>query len=540
MTGAALHISQAETLARFAGHLEDAPFIERRLEALVSGPVAVGVADALGGETSQEILRVDGLEIQLALTREELDSNAAADLWVSAILEALAEADAEGRVIRFKSELAYLAEYLRVRLSLSSHHQATFSDLKTLDLLTPIQALSELLRANPALWFEVTRNSPDDAAAFHNAIEACGGASMLLHLLNTHFEVHGEVPRSDIIAFSTIWNNLYSQKQSLTNIFSAEKNVKDPASRAVIAALMLAKSTDTAPLELGLLVSVLQCLAEAPKSNRAVDLKAQLGKIALRHAELKRSAQQLQTAMDDTKIAAQTLEILDILRPAASVVAKDQDAPRRERQAKAKPADHGGADNKPEDHLGPRAQDFHLRSPIAGLALVLPHLTEDNIGEVFTARQRAEALAAMATCSGSEVAANDAFIAALSGRSDVEKSPTPDRPTTRDLLFVASSLHDAVLQAEPGAPRLAAWLSARFASTLPGLYASSLTFLQRHFLHIPGELWIDEETVTVRIDPMPLLPVLQMSGRLGLSDPPRLSWLGGRNLILQVEAGGAL
>jgi len=85
-----------------------------------------------------------------------------------------------------------------------------------------------------------------------------------------------------------------------------------------------------------------------------------------------------------------------------------------------------------------------------------------------------------------------------------------------------------------GAARLALWLEARLAASLPGLVASGRGFLQTQFLHRPGRVALDEKTLRVDIDAMPLRPAVEMSGLLGEASG-RADWLAGQSITLSLR-----
>jgi hypothetical protein len=176
----------------------------------------------------------------------------------------------------------------------------------------------------------------------------------------------------------------------------------------------------------------------------------------------------------------------------------------------------------------------HFHAPFAGVALVLPHLAEDAIGRAFDGRDVLAALADLARSDLFPAPETSGFLQALSGTE--RKDAPPDRPNTRDLLFIPAARHNMILQAKPGAPRLAAWAMARFAATLPGLGASSLGFLQRQFFHRSGEVWIDRDHIMLRLDPVPLRAVLELAGRLG-PDLARIDWLMRQSLTIRCDQG---
>ncbi|KGK41933.1 hypothetical protein LH51_10970 [Nitrincola sp. A-D6] len=101
-------------------------------------------------------------------------------------------------------------------------------------------------------------------------------------------------------------------------------------------------------------------------------------------------------------------------------------------------------------------------------------------------------------------------------------------------MFVAADRREAIELAPPGQARLALWLEARFAASLPGFSTSTRGFLAAQFWHQSGCLQLSDEHAILELNPLPLSVVLQLGGCIG-PELCRLDWLQGQKLSIRIK-----
>lgn len=530
-----VQVAIARTRARITGDAADAAVVQRRLDALLAEALRAGVPD---DAASGAVLCLPELRLRLRLTRAELDGPAAGRLWAEAIGRAIAAVQRGGGqgegAWRFADARSYHAAYLRHRLGIAPAPDGLFTGMGALDLLTPLQALAEMAVADPALWSVL---APQGAAArLLSVIMAQAGAAGAV-------QGAGQGPGG---AVGWLWTAL-ARGDDRTGAPAADR-LRVALRRLChpdVAAALSAAGQDGGLSPAGRMLRALLCTAPL-----APDLALTLARVHGALAVLGPGAQSLpQPALDaalrraavaDPVAAALAPALLRLLRGGPQDAALIRRALSRQRSDPAPPPSRaapvvqeaGTAAKAPRRAVATSRQSRHHASPHAGIGLLLPHLAEDGIGAAFGAATLRAACADLLRCDLFPAPQDDPFLLALIGTRIVD-SP-PERPGPRDLRLVAPASHAAIAAAKAGQDRLARWLIARFCTTLPGLAASSLAFVQRHFLHVPGEVWIDRDHVLLRLDPMPLLPVLQVAGRLG-DDLTRLDWLQGQRLSIRCE-----
>jgi hypothetical protein len=526
-----LDIVHAETHARLIGSVDHAGAVERRLSDMLRGPVSsilANGADMLGQD--QEIIRIPRLVVRLRLTRAELESGRAATDWAAAIIAGFGDGERHS-ICRFANRRAFHAAYLRHRFGVEETPAATFAEFTTLNLISPVQAIAEMLRSDPALWTALARPGKDDAVALIQALAAQGSSAATYVLQTVGRGPAGQRDTRVLELHKAICEQLV---QRLPDIDWPRPAVWAGLSgdlATFLAAILAAPSDGENAVETGRVLAVLIAVLRRSGIPAEMAIGAALGAVGRADKTLAKTAQVLARAVASSP--ALRRRIVALLGAVAKRGAFALQT--RAKTARSK----GNRDTAAMDQTdGPARQtekSVALRrytSPFAGVALVLPLLTERGIGRAFPAQVRLQALADLVRCDGFETPEDSAFLAALTGMDQRDK--VPDRPDSGDFLLIAADRHSRIHSAVAGAPRLARWLEARFAGSLPSLQSSSLRFLQRQFFHVPGEMWIDDDTVTIRIDPMPLLAVLQMAGRID-PDPVALDWLGNRQLLLGCE-----
>lgn len=527
---AALSIAAAKTHARYVGHPADKAAVKARLEALMEGPVATRLTGLAAGLGPDEVICLPRIAVTLRLTRAELDSATAADRWAAAIEAAVAHPRQTGqRVWRFANRRAFHAGYIRHRLGLLSTPPGVFAGFGALDLLSPLRAMAEMMAADPGLWASLAEAGPDAALAVVRAVVGqAGEAGVAMVLAQAAGPDAAVAAGADTESLRPLLRQLPGVLAQLPVVPVDLWSSLPPQAQRLLAALLIGPGVVGNPLPLAGLFVTLQALIQ---QSGVVGDKAVPTALARLQAE---SGSCMPLAGVLANLARQNPDVSTELAAMLPAVAKFLPAPAPWAGAVVTDTKAAAPGQKTSKTSALAPDIRHFSAPYAGVALVLPHLAEDRIGAAFPAAVRLSALAQLIRCDLFPAPQDGAFLHALCG-TDL-KEHLPDRPNSRDLLFIPAARHAPILVATPGPSRLAEWLMARFAATLPGLGASSLGFLQRQFFHTPGEVWIDPLHVTLRLDPVPLRAVLELAGRCGV-DLARLDWLDRQRLTIRCERG---
>ena len=187
----------------------------------------------------------------------------------------------------------------------------------------------------------------------------------------------------------------------------------------------------------------------------------------------------------------------------------------------------------------PLSAPDRLRSAYAGAALLIPAIERLALAPRLGPHGLQWLLAASVGPRHALLARHDPGLRRLSDLgddADPDHLPGPDWPDA-----AALGLDPERLARDAGThgtgPELPALRAAAdlFAEGLRGMPGSSLGYLAHQFFHRPGTLTLDEGTLVVLLDPVPLGLLLRMDGRLGDLGQP--DWLGGRRLILEMADG---
>lgn len=530
-----LDIAEVYTQARLVGPKDKAAAVERQLARVLEEQVMPRVASALNLPDGT-ILRMPYLSLKLRITLQELERGDCADHWASEILAAVGE----GRdVWRFADEATYLAAYLYHRIGLCGYPDDIFPGFETLNLMQPLRAMGELVRKRPDLWQPLVQSDGGpQSIVLLRAMRAQGGAFGVAALIADLVQPHADWRRGmvDVMAVrAALWacdtafgRAVSSARWPATDVWHG----LDMQGRVLLMTLLIAPHVNPEGL---IVASTIAGVIATRGWAGATDERSEGG-------ELSGFARALVHAARRDDVAAAQIQALQ-KRIAAAV----HGAPPREKAAQVNEVSKSAAQATKPDGLqnaaaarsAESAADNasarrHFASSLAGVALVLPYLCEGDIGSAYPVTARLQALAILVGADVLPKPEESAFLLALTGAEGPDKDPT--RPDAFDLAFVPEARRREILATEAGPARLAQWLAARFASGLSGLGHASLPFLQRQFFHMAGEVWIDPKGVWLRVDPMPLLPVLTMAGRLG-RDVSRIGWLGG--LPLDISVGDA-
>lgn len=524
-------IGLASVSARLVGPDTDAAPLDRALRRMLTEEVLPAAAKALEGRYGEEaILCLAQLPLSVSLTLEEALSGSGARRWADRMVDGLMRRLETGRgAWVFADVMSYLAAFLRTRLGLERIPAAAFSGLGALELLPPIQAVCEALRSNRALWVNLTDGTEADCGRFVKAVAAQGGDAALVQVLRSAMPdaVAAAVPQDRAAALVRIVQMLSASADPTWRWVVQPRTGQRVSEAALLAALALAQDVKANAAAAGLILALML-------SGTKVDGDVVCDDSVV--ADLLRRAEAL-----SPRLRAQAVALIDALAgqtdgPAALAALAGQVA-RLRAQTAARPKapltdarDEVAKHAVPDAGAGPYARIF--QSPVAGVALCLPFLTENRIGRDFPAQVRLEALALLAADGPVEDPLADPFLMALCGND--EKTSLPERPAEIDMLFVPLDRHRAIIDAAPGAARLAVWAEARLAASLPGIGGSSRAFLQSQFFHRPGRLILSDDRAVIEVDAMPLRPVLEMGAVLGENRGP-IDWLDGQQISLRVR-----
>lgn len=176
-----------------------------------------------------------------------------------------------------------------------------------------------------------------------------------------------------------------------------------------------------------------------------------------------------------------------------------------------------------------RLQTIH--SPFAGFALLLPGIVRHGMHRHLSKSSLRQVVLAIADAQMRERLENDELLATLF--ADVDDRTEPEFPPvsgTMIAMLAPESRH--LVSGREGADGWADLLLAGFASRLPGLRASSRSYLLRQFLAIDGKAEIAKDAIVVTLDGPPLAIVLKMAGLSGEQMP--IPFFGNRLLVLKL------
>lgn len=541
----AIDIADATIDTRLIGQASESGRLDRRLRAMLADEVLPAVAAELdGGLDSEAIVCVPELPMELRLSLAEVYSADGARRWSSRLAELISKRIARAEnVWRFENRWHFLAVWLRVRLGLERTPGGVFTGLGALELLTPVQAVAEALAQWPEIWRWLAAGRADSPDAMARAIAAHGGESAWRQVLVAALRAHRG---NSQVAMAPEWlapiRGFAGSSASIATTAPSDPRAEHLAGQALRLALATGAELGPAAPRLGLLLALVQrAFPEMPDAAAASDWLAgsrqPLSELA---TKLRQAAEELLEALAAENDGPEILVALARIVSGHARRESPNPSPTPEDSEPAVPPDSAPVD-EPEANDTGRAEEREYASPLAGLALLLPMLAENRIGLAFPSRLRWRALLELAAEGPVDRPEQDLLLMAISGVDhDVESPGEPppnarasERPNELDLLFVPEPRRADVQAAEPGAPRLAAWLEARFAASLPGLSGSSRAFLCQQFLHRPGRLRIGENRILLELDPLPLAVVLRLAGLVG-EDCCRLDWLQRRRFDIRM------
>lgn len=523
-------IDRAGLSARLVGQEDDAGPLDRALRRMLTQEVLPTAAAALEGRFGPDaILCLPDLPVAVTLTLEEALSGQGARRWADRLIAELDQRLEDGRgAWAFPDAPGFLAAYLRARLGIGRVPVTAFSGMGALDLLSPIQAVCEALRSAPVLWRRLTNGGSEDCRRLVRALAAQGGEAALASVLRAGLDPKdATAPRVTGAALIPVLAGLVTGDGVTWHWAVHPRTGQGAAETALLLAVALAPEIEHHAAAAGLVLAlILSERMEGPATGKADRMIARLrGRTDALPPRLRAQAVGLIDILAQHPDGPEALLQLAgrVARLRAETMERTKGSPIAAKAEGAAPPDAS-----PDHDPGARV----LHSPIAGVALCLPFLAENRIGRDFPAHVRLQALAQLAADGPVEDPEADPVLMALCGHDD--EAVLPARPAELDMLFVPLDRHAQIQGAAPGAARLAAWAEARLAASLPGLGASSRTFLRSQFFHWPGTLILGEDRAVIEIDAMPLRPVLEMGALLG-EDRGRMDWLGCQQMSLRLR-----
>ena len=532
----AINISRGHVATRLVGDPDIAAKLERHLASLLRQEVLPRVAEALAPDLAEEaVICLPDLPLHLSLTLEEALSGQAAEKWSSALIEHIRNRVRDRQDIwQYDNRWGFLAGYLRHRLDLPGAPKAVFTGLGVMELMSPAQALGEGLREWPEIWPYLAPDGAEDVAGVIAAMRRSGGMTLFDQIMQAAWVSEGRTaPGAPFSGTSlrTVFAALSDGAVPDLRRLAQADTCETLSIKAFRFALALAPhNAMVSPAHLGLIIVLLQ---EVSAQVGPSDMHDQLWPVLEDMADALPQGPAREAALTLMPLMRRDPDMVRYLRILANQLSSAPSArPKHQDMAVDNPAPPADRKDTPTRSAEPAARVFH--SPIAGMALCLPLLNESRIGVEFCARDRLAALSELARDGPVAQPEEDALLRAICGQE--KDHPAPERPNPMDLLFVPEEWHAAILSTPFGPARLALWLEARFAASLPGLDQSTRDFLRVHFFHQPGRAALSATHLRVEIDAMPLRPVLEMSGLLG-QDRGRLAWLDNQSFTLRVRDG---
>lgn len=497
-----LAIGQIETRCHLFGRAADAIAVERRLDAVaresLPDALAAAVASIAASHASRDVvIRIDRLELDLQITREQLETPLLPRIWAARIGTALAAAIARGEsaprgIARFAGHGAFVTAYLEHRFGVARHPDFAFPDFAALVHVPPEAAAAELLAARPAFLPAVARGAAGarDPAWLARRLGPTASARIL----------DAAMPEGIVADAATV-----TLVRAL--ITFAPPGWRALPGAAAALALVLGLLDAPAPGEPPVLAAI------APVA-RAIAAVARLATVAPAMLDLLAGGAAdaialLPLTADERREAAIARALF--AGPGGGVVVRAIHAALGTDPAGATEAVPAGATDRIA--LAPPLLD----SPFAGFALLLPTLRALEIDAVLSPAQARALIHAV-------LAAPDRQLPHVEALADL-LLPFPIEPEPVLAQWPRARAEDAA------SATIEAWadhLLAQFAERLPGMRGSTPGYLRRQFLHVSGTLLLEPDRLDVRLVRPPLAIVLTIGALVG--DLGALPWRRDRSL----------
>lgn len=496
-------LRRIETQCALVGHAIDEPAVRSRLDhvARIGLPDALRAALGEAFERLDGVYRVDRIELDLVLTRTQLDGAALPRLWAERIGRALAarvHRRDDPAVAWFASHADLAAAYLEHRFGQARHPVFAFADFGALDLLDRTQAATTLLSARPAYLSAMARRGA-----------SCGSPVWLARMLppadcaRLMEAIGGTVPVAPEAAIAVARDMLASAPGEWRGLA--------PACGAL--ALLLGRA------------ATLQANSALPDGLAPIaKLIVAIAQIAMRRPRFWKNDDALSLADDHAGLAG--IDRSTVERLAAML------ADRGGRQvvttigAALAPERWVGETNGPAAQSSRRSAKAvanpRLDSQFAGIALMLATVRAIGVDARLPIGHAHALIEALIEAPEAEAPAARLLACFLLPPPPPSSDALPPWPRVRP---DDSATADAEAWAEA--------VFAAFAERLPGLAGSSPAYLRRQFLRCDGTLSLTKHRLTVDLARPPLAIVLTMAMMTG--EQGSLPWQPDRRLRITLQ-----
>lgn len=536
MSNTVFNIAKADILTKLIGKEADRALLDHQLQTLLRNVVLPSVAEQLNDILAEDtILCLPNIQLHCQMSLEEALSGKGASQWVEQLIHTIVTHLNQGHgIVQFHNRWHFIASYLLQRLTLNDFSETIFDDIGPLALLTPRQAWLEAFRMWPEVWPWLAPNDLYQAHRICQSLQSQGGEVVIHELFITAFDAERETLQSTALhewltrlenlsrlpAMSALAKDLLYQSNSITE-------------GSFIAGLYLAPDLHEFPLHSGCVIAILVSLADKHSDRlKSSSVILSLSRKTLKHvpASIKHRVENALVMLDQSKASRRVLMTLveSINNSLLNSQTKDP--------SRTKPHDViSTVDIRKNINESTNNQQRIVYSPIAGLGLLMPYLSENRMARSFPARVRLAALSQLAIGGPVAFPEKDPLLLAIAGTdTSAHEKPDQPRPSEMDLLFVSTHHREAIKSLSDDVSQLARWLEARFAASLPGLSSASRSFLAKHFWYQHGSLTLSEDHAVLELESLPLKIVLQMSGCIGES-LCQLDWLQQQILNIHIK-----
>ncbi len=407
---------------------------------------------------------------------------------------------------RWPDQATYLAAYIERRLALDRNPAPAwaFEEFATLDHLPPERAAAEMVREFPEILVSLARNANRESHPnrFALALDEASASALVDALL-----VNLAPPLATIDALSTALHLMDTNLRLLA--------VAGPARAALSLTLIMLARTDEPPLNEALGVATLAAAVLHLQDHN--EIRGPVSQSTVTPSAAYPQGWRL-LSPTVTALVKKHLSNPHFVERVGDILPTDQPSP---------PA-HQISDSTVTDRV-----PVHLHSPVAGVGLLLPVITEFRVPDYLGPRHLHAAILSTLGTDEQALALTDPLFAALFPLDhqplDQGKSaePTPPVPDPMKTLVAPETLP---LLTGDGANPWGDLTLAAFATRLPGLKTSSRGYLQAQFLHTAGRLTITPQTLDLTLQGPDLAIVLKMAGLNGVQR--KLPHLGNRLLTI--------
>ncbi len=511
MDDASLGIGILKTVCNVVAYPEGAAALRATVDRALGGPFPKSLAAAAGPvlDTLDGVIRVKKIRLDLAHSGP-WDESLLASLFASRLAAALRQA-VEGRsadVRRWDDPVAYMASYVEMQLGLAHEPAWAFPDFQALTLLSPVQASVEIVRARPAVLLALARNGQRTGSAYRfvekldreNAALLVAGllAGLTVDIARNTLFFSAEFSRPMVEALAS------TPERDLNTLILKMASQPTPAMNSQDMPLILATAALVA-------AAVRVASASDERYGRPLSV-ADLAAGGLAREVLPAHLSAFVSAMSSAPQARSLVErIIQLLERAPFATTK---------------ANPGARQTKPF-----AAKVLHISTPFAGVSLLLPDVVRLALSRHLSVNCLRLAILSVLDADTRLRAERDDLLGFLFP-VDANETGTVFPSVPEIAIARVAPESRGLVSGRQGAEGWGDLLLASFASRLPGLRASSRSYLQRQFLAVSGIAEITEKSITVTLDGPPLSIVLKMAGLAG--DQMQVPHLNNRLLVLKV------